>query len=77
MSCWPPASPAVRARSSRTLTVGFSGDLGYARTDPVVADVVLTRLGELAGAGTISLTEAAVRLADPAGAWLPLTAPGE
>jgi amidase len=66
---WPvPPVPA------RTLTVGFSADLGYARTDPAVAGVVLTRLRELAAAGTISLTEVAVRLADPAGAWLPLTA---
>jgi amidase len=66
---WP-----VPARPGRALTVGFSADLGYARTDPAVAEVVLTRLRELAGVGMISLTEAAVRLADPAGAWLPLTA---
>jgi amidase len=58
----------------RTLTVGFSADLGYARTDPAVGEVVFTRLRELAGAGMISLTEVAVRLANPVGAWLPLTA---
>lgn len=66
---WP-----VPAPPGRTLAVGFSADLGYARTDPAVAEVVRTRLRELAGAGTISLTEVTFRLADPAGAWLPLTA---
>jgi amidase len=66
---WPVPSPP-----DRTLSVGFSADLGYARTDPAVAETVLTRLRELAGTGTIRLTEAAVRLADPEGAWLPLIA---
>ena len=36
----------VPALPGCTLTVGFSADLGYARTDPAVAEVVLTRLRE-------------------------------
>jgi Asp-tRNA(Asn)/Glu-tRNA(Gln) amidotransferase A subunit family amidase len=66
---WPVPPPP-----GRILRVGFSADLGFAPTDPAVAEVVLARLRELAGAGTIRLTEAAVRLTDPKMAWLPLTA---
>ncbi len=66
---WPVPAPPGRA-----LTVGFSADLGYVPTDPAVAEVVLARLRDLARAGTIRLAEAAVRLADPKQAWLPLAA---
>jgi amidase len=66
---WP-----VPAAAGRQLTVGFSADLGYARPDAAVAGLVAGRLRELAAAGTIRLRDVTVRLADPAAAWLPLTA---
>ena len=66
---WP-----VPAAAGRQLTVGFSADLGYARPDAAVADLVAGRLRALAAAGMIRLHEVAVRLADPAAGWLPLAA---
>ncbi len=66
---WPVPLPA-----GRPLTVGFSADLGYARPDPAVAALVTARLQELTAAGLIRLREVAVRLTDPAEAWLPLAA---
>jgi Asp-tRNA(Asn)/Glu-tRNA(Gln) amidotransferase A subunit family amidase len=66
---WP-----VPATTWKRLTVGFSADLGYARPDAAVADLVAGRLQALAAAGMIRLHEVAVRLADPAAGWLPLAA---
>ncbi len=66
---WP-----VPATGGEQLTVGFSADLGYARPDDAVADLVAARLQALAAAGMIRLREVTVRLADPAAGWLPLAA---
>lgn len=67
----PPWSPA--ALPGRRLRVAYSADLGFARPDPRVADLVRQRVAGLAEAGAIELVDAAVRLADPVGSWLPLT----
>jgi hypothetical protein len=64
----------VPATAGKQLTVGLSADLGYARPDAAVADLVAGRLQALAAAGMIRLREVAVRLADPAARWLPLAA---
>ena len=60
--------------AGRRLTVGFSADLGYARPDAAVAELVLGRLKALAADGMIRLHQVMVRLADPAEAWMPLAA---
>jgi amidase len=67
----PPWTPPAPPR--RRLRVAYSADLGFARPDPRVADLVRQRVAGLAAAGAIELADAAVRLADPARGWLPLT----
>jgi amidase len=63
---WP-----VPARPGRRLRVAYSPDLGFARPDPGVADIVRERVTALADAGAADLANIAVRLADPRRAGCP------
>jgi aspartyl-tRNA(Asn)/glutamyl-tRNA(Gln) amidotransferase subunit A len=61
---WP-----VPERPGRRLRVTYSPDLGYARPDPAVAELVRSRVEELASGGAIELVEQRVELDDPARTW--------
>jgi amidase len=66
------AASTDAASTGRPLRVAFSPDLGFARPDPAVADLVRRRVRDLTDTGAAELADVTVRLTDPAGSWLAL-----
>lgn len=52
--------------------VGFSADLGYAKTDPAMAQIVRRRLALLRSDRVIELVDIRLRVPDPSSAWTAL-----
>lgn len=73
-ACDPTSLPhwPVPGRPDTRLRVAYSPDLGFAQTEPWIADLVGRTVVELAENGTIELVSLEVKLADPADSWLPL-----
>lgn len=64
---WPvPSSTVLAAGTGRPLRVTSSPDLGFARPDPAVADLVHRRLARLSKARAVELANITAGLTDPA-----------
>lgn len=59
---------------ARSLTVAWTPTLGYAATDPEVADTACRALRRIAQSGLCTLVERPIELRDPAPAWTALRA---
>ncbi len=67
-------APTATPPAVRPLRVAWSPTLGYAATDPDIADTVLLTLQQISQTGLCSIVDHPVTLHDPASAWTALRA---